>query len=435
VTPAVTLPCAAADCQQMFASFGRVNYRALRPRLRQTLKRSMVQIRSFVPRMKTATSQHRPAVLFGLVTALTAFSGALPTASFAEEPARMIATGSQIPLTADAPEEYTVKSGDTLWDISKLFLRDPWYWPEIWYVNAQIQNPHLIYPGDMLKLVYVNGQPRLTMARRGGNGPEAGLSGTNKLKPQVRREALSRAITSLPYEVIAGFAGRPTLLDKSQVNSAPYVVALRDGHLIGGMGNEIYARGLQDAAVETRFSVIHVDGELRDPETRDVLGYTGIYVGSGPIAMAGKTAKLVLTDSAQEALQGDKLFPESTQINADFVPHAPTKDIDATVIGVRSLSVMGAYQLIALNRGSKAGLEAGHVLALTQRGTTVRDKYSRGGLDAGQSSLGGPRSKKVRLPDERIGVAMIYKTSDRMSYALIMESSRAIHDGDSAINP
>jgi hypothetical protein len=388
----------------------------------------------FVRRMKTATHQHRPAVLIGLIAALTTLSGAVPTASSAQEPTRMIATGSQIPLTADAPEAYTVKTGDTLWDISKLFLRDPWYWPEIWYVNTQIANPHLIYPGDMLKLVYVDGQPRLTLAQRGGGGgPQAGLVGT-KLQPQVRREALSRAITSVPYEVIAGFAGRPTLLEKSQVRTAPYVVALRDGHLIGGAGNEVYARGLKDAAMETRYSIIHVDGELRDPESNDVLGYTAVYVGSGPVAIPGKTAKLVLTDSAQEALQGDKLFPESTEINADFVPHAPEKDIDAIVIGVRGMSVMGQYQVIALNRGAKAGLEAGHVLALQQRGAVMRDKYSRGGLAAGQDSYFN-RGKKVQLPDERIGVAMIYKTFDRMSYALIMESSRVIHEGDGATNP
>jgi hypothetical protein len=395
---------------------------------------SIVLVWSFDRRMKNATSQHRPALLLGLIAAATALSGIVADSSSAQEPTRMIATGSQIPLTADAPAEYLVKSGDTLWDISKVFLRDPWYWPEIWYVNAQISNPHLIYPGDMLKLLYVDGQPRLTLAQRSGSGPDAGVSGTKQLRPQVRREALSRAITSVPYAVIAGLAGRPTLLDKSQVKTAPYIVALRDGHLIGGMGNEVYARGLKDAAVDARYSVIHVDGELRDPENNDLLGYTGIYVGSGPIATAGKTAKLVLTDSSQEALQGDKLFPESSEINADFVPHAPQSDIDAVVIGVRSASIMGPYQLIALNRGSKAGLEAGHVVAIQERGTVMRDKYSKGGLDAGEGAFMN-RGKKIRLPTERIGVAMIYKTFDRMSYALIMESSHVIQEGDSATNP
>ena len=140
---------------------------------------------------------------------------------------RTIATGSNIPLTADAPDEYVVKTGDTLWDISKVFLRDPWYWPEIWYVNPQVENPHLIYPGDVLKLVYVDGQPRLTLAE-GAQRRRRQAS-----VPEVRRDPLSQAITAIPYDIIASFMGRPTLLDKDQVKSAPYVVAMRDGHLIG----------------------------------------------------------------------------------------------------------------------------------------------------------------------------------------------------------
>ena len=154
---------------------------------------------------------------------------------------RTIATGSNIPLTADAPDEYVVKTGDTLWDISKVFLRDPWYWPEIWYVNPQVANPHLIYPGDVLKLVYVDGQPRLTVGERGG---ETESGGGKRLSPQVRREPLSQAITAIPYDVIASFMGRPTLLDKDQVKTAPYVVAMRDDHMIGAAGNEVYARGI-----------------------------------------------------------------------------------------------------------------------------------------------------------------------------------------------
>src|SRR4029450_8138628 len=140
---------------------------------------------------------------------------------------RTIATGSNIPLTADAPDQYVVKTGDTLWDISKVFLRDPWYWPEIWYVNPQVENPHLIYPGDVLKLVYVDGQPRVTLAER----PEGG--GGKRLSPQVRRGPLSQAIPAIPYDIVASFMGRPTLLDKNTVDTAPYVVAMRNDHIIG----------------------------------------------------------------------------------------------------------------------------------------------------------------------------------------------------------
>ena len=169
----------------------------------------------------------------------------------------------------------------------------------------------------------------------------------------MRREPLSQAITAIPYDVIASFMGRPTLLDSDQVKSAPYVVAMRDGHMIGALGNEIYAKGIGSAAPDTRYSIIHVDEKLVDPETRDLLGYSGVYVGSGPVAAAGDPAKLLLTESTREALQGDKLFPESVDVNVDFVPHAPASDIKARVIAVRNNTVMGQYQVVALNRGQR----------------------------------------------------------------------------------
>lgn len=374
--------------------------------------------------MKIATSSIRSALVLSLAAGLTIAAGVLPAGVSAQEGQRTLATGSNIPLSAEAPDEYVVKKGDTLWDISKLFLRDPWYWPEIWYVNPQVENPHLIYPGDVLKLVYIDGQPRLTIAERGQGG-------TKRLSPQVRREPLSEAITAIPYDIVASFMGRPTLLDKEQVRTAPYLVAMRDGHIIGGAGNEVYARGIGDAAVEERFSIIHVEEPIRDPENNDLLGYTGIYVGSGPVVAAGDPAKVLLTDTSREALQGDKLFPESHEVNMDFVPHAPTSDIDATVIAVQSHSVIGQYQVVALNRGSRHGLEPGHILGVSQRGPVVRDRYAKGGLGAG--ALG--RGTKVQLPHERVGLVMVFKAFDRMSYALVMETSHEIRHGDLAHNP
>ena len=384
--------------------------------------------------MKTANLPFRPTIVLGLIAGLTVFTGLLPVSSPAQDTQRTIATGSNIPLSADAPDEYTVKTGDTLWDISKVYLRDPWYWPEIWYVNPQVANPHLIYPGDKLKLVYIDGQPRVTLGERGGEGAtESG--GGKKLSPQVRREPLSRAVTAIPYDVIASFMGRPTLLDGDQVKSAPYVVAMRDGHVIGAIGNEIYAKGIGGAAVDTRYSIIHVDEKLYDPESRDLLGYSGLYVGSGPVAASGETAKLVLTDSTREALQGDKLFPESVDVNVDFVPHAPTTDVKARVIAVRDHTVMGQYQVIALNRGQRAGLEPGHVLAISQTGDVVRDSYSKGGMNATRSRTSRGLGKGVQLPEERVGLAMVFKAFDRMSYALVMETSHEIRQGDLAGNP
>jgi LysM domain len=372
----------------------------------------------------------RPAILLSVIAGLTLTAGLAPVSSCAQGE-RTIATGSNIPLTADAPDQYVVKTGDTLWDIAKVFLRDPWYWPEIWYVNPQVENPHLIYPGDVLKLVYIDGQPRVTLAG-GEQNVEGG--GGNRLSPRVRREPLSQAITAIPYDVIASFMGRPTLLDKNEVTKAPYVVAMRDDHLIGALGNELYARGIKDAPVDSRYSIIHIEEKLYDPENNDLLGYSGMYVGSGPVAIAGDPAKLLLTDSAREALQGDKLFAESVDVNADFVPHAPASDVEARVIAVRNHTRMGQYQVIALNRGSKHGLEPGHVLALYQAGDVVRDSYSKGGMATGKtlSMFGGG---KVQLPDERTGIVMVFKSFDRMSYGLIMETTHEIQQGDYARNP
>lgn len=387
--------------------------------------------------MKTANLALRPAILLSLVAGLTVSVGLLaPPSTVAQDgPAQTVGSGSNIPLATDAPDQYVVKTGDTLWDISKVFLKEPWYWPEIWYVNPQVANPHLIYPGDVLKLVYVDGQPRLTVAQRGGETVEGGRGG-KRLSPEVRREPLSQAVTAIPYDVVASFMGRPTLLTKDQVKTAPYIVALRDSRVIGAMGNEVYARGIEEAAPEARYSVIHVGEQLRDPDNNNLLGYSGLYVGSGPIVTQGDPAKILMTDSTREVLQGDKVFPESVDVNVDFVPHAPSAEIDAGIIAVRSHTVMGQYQVVALNRGSSAGLEPGHILAVFQRGGVVRDTYKEGGLSANRKGRGASFfGNKVQLPDERTGVVMVFKAFDNMSYALVMESTQEIRQGDRAKNP
>lgn len=385
--------------------------------------------------MKTANLALRPALLLSLVAGLTVTAGVLAPLSIQAQdaPAKTVGAGSNIPLAANAPDEYVVKTGDTLWDISKVFLREPWYWPEIWYVNPQVANPHLIYPGDVLKLVYVDGQPRLSVAQRGGETVESGRGG-RRLSPDVRREPLSQAITAIPYDIVASFMGRPTLLSKDQVKNAPYVVAMRDSHMIGAIGNEVYARGIGQASPETRYSVVHVEEELRDPDNNSLLGYSGMYVGSGPVATQGDPAKLVMTDSTREVLQGDKLFPESVDVNVDFVPHAPSSDVNASIIAVRSHTVMGQYQVVALNRGTAAGLEPGHILAVYQRGGKVRDTFAEGGLAARRSSRAS-FGNNVQLPDERAGVLMVFKAFDKLSYALVMETTHEIRQGDRAKNP
>lgn len=395
--------------------------------------------------MKTAThsspilgSRTSPRRATGFMTLAAAVAGtlllALPVTSGAqaEGASRTVATGSGIPLAPNAPDRYTVQSGDTLWSISKVFLQDAWYWPEIWYANPQVENPHRIYPGDILALTYVEGQPRVSVEQRAA-APVGG--GATKLTPQIRSEALPQSITTVPYEVVAAFMGRPTMLDKEQVRSGPYIVAMRDRHMVGAAGNEVYARGLEGAQVDGRYSIIHVGEPLRDPETRDILGYHGLYVGSGAVAQQGETAKLTLTKSQREALQGDKLFPEDASIGMDFAPHAPAKAIDGAIMAVDDYSVLGQYQVVAINRGSRDGLEAGHVLAVQEAGGKVKDVYSRGGQTAGLTTGIAGLRKSVDLPEERTGLVMVFKANERMSYGLIMEATRPIRTGDGVRQP
>jgi len=391
--------------------------------------------------MKTATHPHPipgsripSRGLTGFVTLTAAIAGTLmlvlPVTSGAQAGApRTVATGSNIPVAANAPDRYTVQPGDTLWSISRVFLQDAWYWPEIWHANPQVENPHRIYPGDVLSLTYVDGQPRVTVEQRAVGG------GATKLSPEIRSEPLPQAITTVPYDVIASFMGRPTLLDKDQVRSGPYIVAMRDGHMIGAAGNEVYARGLEQAAVDGRYSIIHVGEPLRDPERGEILGYHGLYVGSGAVTREGEIAKLFLTESLREALQGDKLFPEDTSIGIDFIPHAPADAIDGAVIAVNDYSVVGQYQVVAINRGTREGLEPGHVLAIHEAGVEVRDIYARGGLSAGLNTGIAGSGKNVALPEERTGLVMVFKANERMSYGLVMEATRPIRTGDVVRQP
>ncbi len=378
--------------------------------------------------MKTASHAFRRAsILVLLATTTAAIAGfAVPSRTDAQaEAGRTMPSGSDIPLAPDAPDRYVVKSGDTLWDIAQVFLRDAWYWPEIWYVNPQIENPHLIYPGDILTLVYVEGRPQVRVERGGG---------AERLSPRIREEELSQAIHAIPYEVIEAFTGRPTVLDKDQVKSAPYLVAMRDQHLIGAVGNEVYARRVSEAAADTRYNIIHVGAPLVDPEDGDLLGYRGLYVGAGAVAAPGDPAKLILTSSSREALQGDKLFPETVDVGLDFVPHAPAGDVNGEIIAVDGVSMVGQYQIIAINRGQRHGLEPGHVVAIYQRGGSVKDVYSHGGLSTGQKAAFSAGST-VELPDERVGVAMLFRTYDRMSYGLIMEATHPVRIADRIRNP
>ncbi len=328
-----------------------------------------------------------------------------------------------VPMNPEAPDSYVVKRGDTLWGIAKMFLRDPWYWPEIWQVNPQIQNPHLIYPGDTLRLVYIEGQPKIMLQR----GDEA------IVEPRVRSEPLEAAITTIPYDSIAAFMSKPSVLSKEQLKCAAYVLSSFDDHAAISSGNTIYARGFcKPAEVGTRYNVVRVGDELRDPDDNELLGYNGIYTGTGRVTRGGDPTTLIMTDSNRESVPGDKVLPGNVDVALDFSPSTPRVKVNGRLMAVTDgVTVIGQYQVVAINRGARDGLIAGNVLAVYQAGQVIRDQQKHGFL-SGTNTL---FEQKVRLPDERIGTYMVFKTFDRMSFGLIMEAKNIIRLGDFVENP
>ena len=321
---------------------------------------------------------------------------------------------SVIPMAPDAPSRYVVQPGDTLWDISTKFLTDSWYWPEIWHVNPQVANPHLIYPGDELALTWVDGRPQVTVAS-GGNV---------RLSPRVRANPLSEAIQAIPYDRIAAFMSRPAVLSADQVKGAPYVAHARDHRLITSVGNDIYVRRLSDGAVGNRYSIYHVGDELKDPDDGDVLGYQGLFTGEADVNRVGDPATLRVVDSARETLEGDILLPIEGIEKLSFVPRAPGSKVDGTIMSViDDRTVVADYDVVIINRGARDGLEPGHVLEVWEAGEEVRDITEN------------RASREVQLPDERNGLAMIFKAYDRMSYGLMWRSDREVHVGDAVRSP
>jgi LysM repeat protein len=339
------------------------------------------------------------------------------TAEKTEAPAK------EIRVKAEHPLQYTVKKGDTLWGISSLFLQDPWYWPEIWSKNQQVKNPHLIYPGDVLTLIYVNGQPQIQLNKPAPQKSDGGLP-VRKLSPDIRRSSLDASIPSIPSDAIRQFLTKPRVVTKEQLEKAPRIIGSEEDHLVMGNGNRVYIRGELDKE-RVRFSVFNPGKALRDPDTDEILGYEAKYAGDVRITDYGDPSSGDLTFTEREVLIGDRLLVEDkSKLDNQFFPRVPDKPVDAQIISLyEALSGVAQFQIVVINKGERDGMEVGHLLATYTNGDTVRDRFNKNS------------SKPVKLPDERSGLVMVFKTFDRVSYAITLESRRVIHNHDMLHTP
>ncbi len=326
-------------------------------------------------------------------------------------------------LKTGHPDEYTVKKGDTLWDISSTFLNSPWKWPEIWHANPQIENPHLIYPGDLIRLVYIDGQPRLTSERTLKLAPgSGGINATEKLSPQVRVIPHEAAISAIPLDRIDSFLSRSRVLEDEKVLSkAPYILAGSQQRIVAGAGDEAYARG--KFGDMTNFGVYRKGQVFFDPKTKEVLGLHALGIGSVSLkSLKGDVATVNVVRANEEIRIGDSLLPsEDRSTSSIFYPSGPDTDIQGTIIAVEGgVTQVGKYNVVMINRGDREGIKVGNVLAIYKKGEIVVDRVTGG---------------KVSLPDERAGLLMVFRTFKKMSFALVLEADRPLLVGDSLQNP
>jgi hypothetical protein len=329
-------------------------------------------------------------------------------------PSAVQAQDSKASVRDDAPQTYVVKKGDTLWGISGMFLEEPWLWPEVWDVNPQIDNPHLIFPGDTLYLSFIDGRPRLSLTR----GRDV------KLVPNMRVTSLDLAIPVIPLDQIGAFLKRHRILAADEINNSAYVVAGGQEHLITANGDIIFGRGNFPEG-ERAYGIYRGGDIYRDPLTLEILGYQATDIGNAQ-ALSGlddDVVELEITRVTEEVRISDRLLPlEERILDATFQPRAPSEEIeDGFMIAVDGgVSQIGTTDIVVLNKGAREGMEVGNVLAIYQAGQVVYDEVAR---------------NNVRLPDVRAGLAMIFEVAEKASYALVLKANRPLKVMDKVKNP
>lgn len=348
-------------------------------------------------------------------------------------------------LSPNAPQSYSVKVGDTLWGISALFLKSPWRWPELWGMNlSDIKNPHRIYPGQTLSLETKDGLARLRL--NAANAAAADLP-TVRMSPHTRIDNLvPQALSTLKSHLIEPFLAEPVIVDELGLGSASRIVAAQDDRVLLTRGDRAYARGPAGAALtddisrkQQKLRIFRNATPLKDPLTAEVLGYEAQYVGKALLVQSettsttttdGKTntvivpATIDIVAAKEEIRVGDRLLPEPAQRLQSYVPHAPQATVDARIVSIYGSAVVNAAQnqVVTINRGTRDGIESGHVLAIMKDGAKLVDKTD-------------PSLPQLKLPDERNGLLMVFLPFEKVSYALVLDIISGVKVGDRLVNP
>lgn len=327
----------------------------------------------------------------------------------------LVATADNVSLRDGHPDQHVVVKGDTLWDISGMFLSNPWMWPEIWQVNPQIANPHLIYPGDVINLVYIDGQPRLSVQR----GPN---SNTVRLSPTMRREPAENAIPAIPLEKINAFLSNSRIVGDGELEAAPYVLAGDQGHIISAAGDKLFARGeFKDS--DSVYGVFRKGEVFVDPLSGELLGIAARDIGGvKKIKVTDDIGHFDVNRSREEIRTEDRLLPNiERRVTATFYPSAPDTEINGVIAAVENgVTQIGFMDIVVLNKGERDGLQEGNVLAIDARGEAVVDRLKK---------------DLVQLPDSRAGLLMVFRTYEKMSYGLVLKATLPLKVLDKVHNP
>ena len=319
---------------------------------------------------------------------------------------------TQNDLVSNYPERYTVVEGDTLWDISTKFLTDPWRWPEIWQGNPQVDNPDLIYPGDVLVLTFIDGKPVLRSLRRE----------TVKLSPSVRTSDHRDAIPPIDPASIQAYINSPLVTDEQEMLEAGYIVDGLNNHLLLGKYDQFYSRGIKDQSFD-EYRVFRPGRRFIHPITRESLGWEAEHLGDARMLKEGDPARLSLLEAFKDVTVKDRLRPIEIQESLPFFyPKAPDNpDVRGVILEMPSKTEeLGALSVVAITLGEREGIVPGDVLRILSKEVAKKDPVT---------------GEKYNIPEEKIGLMLVFRTFEKMSYAIVTNSSRQVNVFDTVISP